>query len=76
MRPLKTVSLLALVLSASLLPSGRALAEDTKGKWQFGFGLSYFATADYIRSNADIAVAQKVVGTGGDRKSTRLNSSH
>ncbi len=32
-------------------------AEDTKGKWQFGFGLSYFATTDYIRSNSDIAIA-------------------
>ncbi|PYT38018.1 MAG: hypothetical protein DMF52_00755 [Acidobacteria bacterium] len=66
MRPLRTVSYLALVLSASLLPSGRVMAEDTKGKWQFGFGLSYFATADYIRSNADIALAQQVVGTGGN----------
>jgi len=66
MRPLRTVSYLALVLSASLLPSGRVMAEDTKGKWQFGFGLSYFATADYIRSNSDIALAQQVVGTGGN----------
>lgn len=40
-------------------------AEDTKGKWQFGFGLSYFSTTDYIRSNADIAVSEKVVGEGG-----------
>jgi len=37
-------------------------AEDTKGKWQFGFGLSYMATTDYIRSNSDIAIASSVAG--------------
>jgi len=42
-----------------------ALAEDTKGKWQIGFGLSYFATTDYIRSNSDIAIATTVAGQTG-----------
>jgi outer membrane protein W len=37
-------------------------AEDTKGKWQFGFGLSYMATTDYIRSNSDIAIAGTTAG--------------
>lgn len=37
-------------------------AEDTKGKWQFGFGLSYMATTDYIRSNSDIAIATSSAG--------------
>ena len=37
-------------------------AEDTKGKWQFGFGLSYMATTDYIRSNSDIAIASSTAG--------------
>lgn len=40
-------------------------AEDTKGKWQFGFGLSYYATTDYIRSNSDVAVATTVAGEEG-----------
>src|SRR3989442_58610 len=57
MRQLKSAPVLAFVLAASLLSVGPALAEDTKGKWQFGFGLSYFATVDYIRSNSDLALA-------------------
>ncbi|HEV8201229.1 MAG TPA: outer membrane beta-barrel protein [Candidatus Polarisedimenticolia bacterium] len=37
-------------------------AEDTTHKWQIGFGLSYMATTDYIRSNSDIAIASSVAG--------------
>ncbi len=44
---------------------GLAHAEDTKGKWQFGFGISYYATTDYIRSNSDVALAGTVAGAGG-----------
>lgn len=44
---------------------GTAYAEDTKGKWQFGFGISYYATTDYIRSNSDVAIAGTVAGQGG-----------
>ncbi|HEV8699775.1 MAG TPA: hypothetical protein VGV60_00720 [Candidatus Polarisedimenticolia bacterium] len=67
MRPLKKVSsgLLALIAIGSLVPLSQALAEDTKGKWQFGFGLSYMATVDYIRSNADIAYATTTRGADG-----------
>src|SRR5262245_66131740 len=63
MRPFRTF--VAIVLGFSLFFSGRALAEDTKGKWQFGFGISYYSTVDYIRSNADIALAEGVVGDNG-----------
>ena len=68
MRPLKRVSggLLALVAIGSLVPLSPAVAEDTKGKWQFGFGLSYMATVDYIRSNADVAYATTVRGPSGE----------
>ena len=68
MRPLKRFPsvFVALVAIALLLPHSRAFAEDTKGKWQFGFGLSYMSTVDYIRSNADVAIAERVVGEGGD----------
>jgi len=67
MRPLKKFSSVipALVIVASLVPLSQAVAEDTKGKWQFGFGLSYMSTVDYIRSNADLALAQTVVGPNG-----------
>ena len=58
MKPFKILPLLALISGAALFPGTRALAEDTKGKWQFGFGLSYMATVDYIRSNADLAIAE------------------
>jgi opacity protein-like surface antigen len=51
---------LGVVLGAA--PLSALLAEDTKGKWQFGFGISYFSTTDYIRSNADIALSETVVG--------------
>jgi opacity protein-like surface antigen len=37
-------------------------AEDTTHKWQIGFGLSYMATTDYIRSNSDIAIATSTAG--------------
>lgn len=49
----------------ALLPLSRTGAEDTKGKWQFGFGVSYFATTDFIRSNSDIAISGGVVGENG-----------
>src|SRR6266571_1776413 len=64
MKPVRILPVLALISGAALYPSSRALAEDTKGTWQFGFGLSYMSTADYIRSNADIALAG-VVGPNG-----------
>jgi len=51
---------LAVGVACGLVALIPALAEDTKGKWQFGFGLSYFATTDYIRSNSDIAIATSV----------------
>jgi outer membrane protein W len=68
MRPFKRIStgLPALVAIASLVSLSQAFAEDTKGKWQFGFGLSYMATVDYIRSNADLAYAQTERGPGGE----------
>jgi outer membrane protein W len=67
MRPLKrfSSSIPALVILASLVPLSQAFAEDTKGKWQFGFGLSYMATVDYIRSNADLAIASNVIDENG-----------
>src|SRR5262249_23277825 len=65
MRPNKRVSIIAVVGVASLLPFSSTLPEHTKGKWQFGFGLSYYATVDYIRSNSDLAVASGVVGNDG-----------
>ena len=49
-------AILAFILLACV-PTGLARAEDTKGKWQIGFGLSYYSTVDYIRSNSDIAIA-------------------
>jgi outer membrane protein W len=66
MRPLKRIAVLAFVGLSWLAGSSRVLAEDTKGKWQFGFGLSYFATTDYIRSNADLAIASGVTGSCGE----------
>lgn len=65
MRPAKAVQILTLASIAGLLSGSRALAEDTKGKWQFGFGLSYFSTTDYIRSNADLAISTGVVDEQG-----------
>ena len=71
MRPLKrfSSSIPALVILASLVPLSQALAEDTKGKWQFGFGLSYMATVDYIRSNADLAIAETTRNPDGSLSS-------
>ena len=66
MGPSKRVTVLALVGLSWLASSSLVLAEDTKGKWQFGFGLSYFSTVDYIRSNADLAIAAGVTGSCGD----------
>lgn len=68
MRQLKSSSSIttALVCIASLAAFSPARAEDTKGKWQFGFGLSYMSTVDYIRSNADLAIASGAVGECGE----------
>lgn len=55
-----------MVAIASLVSLSQAFAEDTKGKWQFGFGLSYMATVDYIRSNADLAYTQTERGPTGE----------
>jgi opacity protein-like surface antigen len=62
MKPFRSVRFLTLGVLLGVAPVSGLLAEDTKGKWQFGFGLSYFSTTDYIRSNADIALSQFVVG--------------
>jgi opacity protein-like surface antigen len=40
-----------------LLSGGILFAEDTRKKWQFGFGISYWSTDDNIRSNAATAYA-------------------
>ena len=71
MRPLKrfSSSIPALVILASLVPLSQALAEDTKGKWQFGFGLSYMATVDFIRSNSDLAIAETTRNPDGSLSS-------
>jgi len=65
MRLAKRVAVLAIVVLTWSAGSWRVLAEDTKGKWQFGFGLSYFSTVDYIRSNSDLAIASGVVNEEG-----------
>ncbi len=58
-RFLTASAIVALLLTTSVN------AEDTKGKWQFGFGLSYFATSDYIRSNSDLAFVTTINTQGG-----------
>jgi len=58
--------LAALAILCGVLALQPALAEDTKGKWQFGLGLSYYATTDYIRSNSDVIVTEEVAGQGGE----------
>jgi opacity protein-like surface antigen len=58
-------AILSLILLACLAPIGSIRAEDTKGKWQIGFGLSYYSTVDYIRSNSDIAIASQTVEEAG-----------
>jgi len=65
MKAAKGVQILTFASIAGLLWTSPARAEDTRGKWQFGFGLSYYSTIDYIRSNADIARASGVVGENG-----------
>lgn len=65
MRATAGVRFLTLASVAGLLFAPPARAEDTKGKWQFGFGLSYYSTVDYIRSNADLAISTGVVGENG-----------
>jgi opacity protein-like surface antigen len=58
-------AILALILLACVIPTGSVRAEDTKGKWQIGFGLSYYSTVDYIRSNSDIAIAAQTAEEAG-----------
>ena len=65
MRRGRGVRFLTAALLGGLLLTPLARAEDTKGKWQFGFGLSYFSTTDSIRSNADIAVASGLPAGNG-----------
>ena len=65
MKPAKFVGNLTVAALLALLCSSGVSAEDTKGKWQFGFGLSYFSTTDYIRSNADLAFSSGVVDERG-----------
>ncbi len=65
MRSAKIYVLLALIAGGALLPYTHDFAEDTKGKWQFGFGFSYMSTVDYIRSNADLAISETVRAPDG-----------
>ncbi len=65
MRRSVSVRILTALALVGLLQDSSARAEDTKGKWQFGFGLTYFSTIDYIRSNADLAFASTLAGSGG-----------
>jgi opacity protein-like surface antigen len=58
-------AILSLILLPCVIPVGSLHAEDTKGKWQIGFGLSYYSTVDYIRSNSDIAIASQTVEEAG-----------
>jgi opacity protein-like surface antigen len=53
MKPTRAVQILTVAILVAGLCQTPTLAEDTKGKWQFGFGISFFSTTDYIRSNAD-----------------------
>src|SRR5688572_22138212 len=61
----KTICFLSLTAVVCVVSMTDAHAEDTKGKWQFGFGISYFSTTDYIRSNADIAISDGTIGAQG-----------
>jgi opacity protein-like surface antigen len=65
MKASRIVQILTGVVLLGLLGSSGVRAEDTKGKWQFGFGLSYYSTIDYIRSNADLAVSSGMVDENG-----------
>ena len=61
-RLVRFLTLATVVVGLSALPSR---AEDTKGRWQFGFGLSYYSTIDSIRSNSDIALSSGIVDDQG-----------
>src|SRR6267154_596210 len=61
----RIVRFLTASAAASLLLLTSARAEDTKGKWQFGFGISYFNTIDYIRDNSDLAFVTTNNDSGG-----------
>jgi outer membrane protein W len=65
MRSLERVEVIVAVGLAWIISVPCAHAEDTKGKWQFGFGISYYSTVDYIRSNADLAISSGVVDENG-----------
>lgn len=65
MRLSRIVQILTVASVCALLASSPSLAEDTKGKWQFGFGVSFYSTKDYIRSNSDVALAGEVIGESG-----------
>ncbi|HET6278964.1 MAG TPA: hypothetical protein VFG08_09290, partial [Candidatus Polarisedimenticolia bacterium] len=56
---------LSITIGCCLMAGSISRAEDTKGKWQFGFGLSYMSTSDSIRSNADVAIAEQTLGEQG-----------
>jgi outer membrane protein W len=65
MRFSSVVKSLTVLFVCGLLAGSVGLAEDTKDKWQFGFGLSFMSTSDSIRSNADIAIAGTPLGDIG-----------
>ena len=65
MRSSSVVKSLTVVFVCGLLAGSVGWAEDTKGKWQFGAGLSFMSTSDSIRSNADVAIAGEDFGDIG-----------
>ena len=65
MRFPSVVKSLTVMFVCGLLAGSVGLAEDTKDKWQFGFGLSFMSTSDSIRSNADVAIAGEEFGEAG-----------
>jgi outer membrane protein W len=65
MRLARIVQILTVASVCSVLALSPSLAEDTKGKWQFGFGISFYSTKDYIRSNSDVALAGAEIGETG-----------
>jgi outer membrane protein W len=65
MRTTAALKRACVAVACGALMLGPVLAEDTKGKWQFGFGISYYATTDYIRSNSDVAISDTVAGQSG-----------
>src|SRR5436309_217616 len=56
-----------------LLCATTAHAEDTKKKWQFGVGFSYWSTDDNIRSNATTAYAPVNPSQAGNLPSVLLS---